>query len=88
MYYLLIYFINLFSEVKSFMTRMSQSIDTQEAKIAELQAEIDRLRELNENDGKEQLSVLKCGICLEIKKADDFSINTPCGHCFCKTVSL
>jgi len=72
-------------EIKSFMTRLTQSHDTQSNKIAELEAENERLRELTDSSSEnERPCMLKCGVCLETKKAADFSINTPCGHCFCQ----
>jgi len=71
------------------MDRVSSAVDSQSSKIAQLEAENERLRELAENeDGKERPPVLKCGVCLDLKKADDFSINSPCGHCFCQPVGI
>ena len=69
------------------MTRMSQSAQSQSDKIASLQAENERLRLLVEKDGEgERISTLKCGVCLEVKPAAEFSVNTPCGHAFCENV--
>ena len=71
------------------MTRISQSAQSQADKISQLEAENERLRALVEKDGQgERMSTLKCGVCLEIKTAGEFLINTPCGHCFCQNVNI
>ena len=68
------------------MTRVTQSVQSQAAKIAELQADNKRLRELTE--GGADILTLKCGVCLDVQNATDFFINSPCGHCFCQKVYI
>ena len=78
-------------------------MQSKDEQIKELKEEVDRLKEIIEGtdeskkDGR--LCTLKCGVCLDIKKATEvfilipifsyssfkFAVNTPCGHCFCKT---
>jgi len=76
------------ADIQSFATRMTQSIESKDAEIKQLKEEVERLKEIIESDNEKKdgrLCTLKCGVCLDIKKATQFSVNSPCGHCFCKT---
>jgi len=76
------------ADIQSFATRVTQSIESKDAEIKQLKEEVERLKEIIESDNEKKdgrLCTLKCGVCLDIKKATEFSVNSPCGHCFCKT---
>ena len=53
-----------------------------------LKEENDRLRGMVEGDDNDQskMAIVKCVICMEYKKLENFLLFTPCGHCFCETV--
>ena len=53
---------------------MTQSIESKDAEIKQLKEEVDRLKEIIESDNEKKdgrLCTLKCGVCLDIKKATE-----------------
>lgn len=53
---------------------MTQSIESKDTEIKQLKEEVDRLKEIIESDNEKKdgrLCTLKCGVCLDIKKATE-----------------
>ena len=53
---------------------MTQSIESKDAEIKQLKEEVERLKEIIESDNEKKdgrLCTLKCGVCLDIKKATE-----------------
>ena len=67
---------------------MESTIKALEAENKALKEENANLHEMIEGKNESKLSILNCAICMEFKKLDTFIINSPCGHCFCETVTF
>ena len=79
---------NSFSELKTFTNRIESTMKALEDENKNLKEENDRLRGMVEGDDNDQskMAIVKCVICMEYKKLENFLLFTPCGHCFCETV--
>ena len=64
-------------------------IESTTQKLAKILTEVESLeQEVNQLRGEnyrlnQRESMIKCTICMEIKRANDFAVNVPCGHVFC-----
>jgi len=64
------------TDIQSFATRVTQSIESKDTEIKQLKEEVERLKEIIESDNEKKdgrLCTLKCGVCLDIKKASEVS---------------
>jgi len=75
------------NELKTFTNRIESTMKALEDENKNLKEENDRLRGMVEGDDNDQskMAIVKCVICMEYKKLENFLLFTPCGHCFCET---